>query len=189
MYQPNGQQRPGVVEQRHACTSYAIAFNGNVDRKSHRLTIGHVQSKEKADKAALAEVLDKTFVEALNLNDRHDENSNPIDLEVVQEDQSVNEASADSSKSFNEAQRTAESISISADKTYGDQLIQSYLANQPHIEVALFCCVCREYFAFEENALRIHRQSARHLERRTRPYIRSTIENCRILRNQDKKIG
>jgi len=90
MYQPNGQQRPGVVEQRHACTSYAIAFNGNVDRKSHRLTIGHVQSKEKADKAALAEVLDKTFVEALNLNDRHDENSNPIDLEVVQEDQSNN---------------------------------------------------------------------------------------------------
>ena len=159
MYQPNGQQRLGVVEQRYACTSCAIAFNGNVDdgidRESHRLTVKHLQAKEKADEIALVEVLDKTFAEVLNLNDRHDENSNPIDLEVVQEDQSnnyfkiflrypkqhqhpcfssfvgVNEASADSSKSFNEAQHTAESIPISADKTYEEQLIQSYLDKAP----------------------------------------------------------
>jgi hypothetical protein len=41
-----------------------------------------------ADKIAPAEVLGKTCVEVVNLDDRHDENSNPIDLEVVQEDQS-----------------------------------------------------------------------------------------------------
>jgi len=130
-------------------------MDGGIDRESHRLTVKHLQAKEKADEIALVEVLDKTFAEVLNLNDRHDENSNPIDLEVVQEDQSnnyfkiilrypkqhqhpcfssfvgVNETSADSSKSFNEAQRTAESISIPADKTYRNQLIQSYLDKQP----------------------------------------------------------
>ena len=130
-------------------------MDGGIDRESHRLTVKHLQAKEKADNIALAEVLEKTCVEVVNPDDRQDENSNPIDLEVVQEDQSnnyfkiilrypkqhqhpcfssfvgVNETSADSSKSFNEAQRTAESISIPADKTYRNQLIQSYLDKQP----------------------------------------------------------
>jgi hypothetical protein len=40
------------------------------------------------------------------------------------------------------------------------------LLDQPEIEAvkALYCSGCREYFAFEENAVHIHRQSARHLK-------------------------
>jgi hypothetical protein len=43
----------------------------------------------------------------------------------------VNERSLDSSKSFNETRRSAEPIPISADKTYEDELIQSYLDKEP----------------------------------------------------------
>ena len=50
------------------------------------------------------------------------------------------------------------------------------LLYQSDIEIvkALFCRACREYFAFGEKAFHIHRQSARHLEKRKRPYIRSS---------------
>jgi len=43
----------------------------------------------------------------------------------------VNETSANSSKSFFETQRTAESFPISADKTCEEQLTQSYLDKAP----------------------------------------------------------
>ena len=72
------------------CRICKMEFSTAIDRESHRLTLKHLQAKEKADKVALAEVLEKTCVEVVNLDDRHDENSNPIDLEVVQEDQSNN---------------------------------------------------------------------------------------------------
>ena len=64
-----------------------MEFSTAIERESHRLTVGHLQAKEKADNIALAEVLEKTCVEVVNPDDRQDENSNPIE-EVVQEDQS-----------------------------------------------------------------------------------------------------